>query len=385
MIALFGQVYNSIPTGKAFAIGGHPANQGLYWNVSSVNFDYQLQTLVDVAAKWSRIDLGTDSNGNISSSGPNYSYARLFGTSPEDIGMAGRPDTDLRKHNYGWYHKCTALGINILPVVGVIASDPTGGDAWWTARYPNVEDAYNQGFQQGSGFITNYGQYFTHIELGNELELFTKLLIDNRPGTRLSHYHIDRLDRAVQYIRGMEEGIKGVSPATITMFNVAGWLPSILMDRVLEAAPSINIIAWHWYSEMQNRLKQNDLSLRLPDDGKSPSANTFTNIFDYLSNRYPGKKIWLTEFGYRWSQNKTYEQNEQDMLFNFQSIIADFNNSSNGEVALYHELVEMHTTSSFNVGQYYGLIGYPDFDNTGLQQQYKKLLCKWLNENKLHL
>ncbi|MDX3914827.1 MAG: hypothetical protein QHC79_14900 [Pseudosphingobacterium sp.] len=389
MIALFGQVYNSIPINKALGLGGHQANQTLYWSTGSVSFDYQLQTLIDVGAKWSRVDLGTDVNGNIQSSAPNYSYYRLFGTSPADIGTESLPETDGRKHNYGWYYKCNAAGINILPMVSVIASDPNnpGADgAWWTARYATPQDAFNQGYQQGSGFIAAYGQNFSHVELGNELELFTKLLNGNGSGTHRSHYYVDRLDRAVQYIRGMEEGIKAVSPNTITMFNIAGWLASYLMDSVLEAAPSINKIAWHWYSDHQGRIKQTaDASLRLPGDGKQPASWTFNNIFEYISNRYPGKKVWLTEFGYIWSEYKTYTQNEQDMFTNFQSIIADFNNSSNGEVAIYHELLEMHTTGDFNKEMYYGLVGYPDFDNTGRQFPYKKLLCRWLEENKLYL
>lgn len=369
---------DAVPGNFEFGVSGHPSSQGNYRNRSAVNFPYQVQILQDIGAKWYRIDQSAQSNGQYSNNPDAYFWGRIFGTNPSDIGFS-EDSTNPNKESYGIYWKCQAAGIKILPMLSVHSRD-NSGDEHWMVKYPTPQDAYDYAFNYVSGWATAYGQYFTHLELGNELELFTELSNRTGPGTHAAHYHLDRLDRAVQFIKGMEEGAKSVKPDLVTMFGTSGWLPIYLLDRVLLAAPSIDKIVWHWYSNMQTNIKSDNIGNRLPGDSKTPYSGTFTNIFDYIADRYPGKKVWFTEFGYRWSQSFTWEQNMQRQLDSYLSFMDDATQATNVEAIMYHELLDMAIAGGISEENFYGLVGYPDFENTGASNPEKKLLAIYLTE-----
>lgn len=372
MLSIWTQNNITLPLPKFYGVNGHWVTQGNYWNRANIPFDYQVQQMVNMGFTWARVDLQPQADGSLSQTGPNWHWGRLLGTSPTDIGFP-IDSTDARSNNYGIYNKCQAAGITMLPMLSVIA----GSSADWWAIYTTPEDAYNAGFAQGAGFTTEHGDLFTHVELGNELELFTGL-ITGGVGSNINDYDPIRLPKAVQYIAGMEAGVKSVKPTMITMFDIAGWLASVLMDQVLAAAPTIDIVAWHWYSEHQSRLKSGVTSSKLPFDGKTPAPNTFVNIFSYLANRYPSKKVWFTEAGYRWSAGKTQFNNETDQVNNYESIVNDFKRSSNGEAIFYHELVDMIDQGEFSREKHYGLIGSPDYETTGVFVPVVKELGKYI-------
>jgi hypothetical protein len=372
---------DSVPGNFEFGVSGHPSSQGNYRNRPAVNYPYQVQVLQDIGAKWYRLDQSAQPNGEYSNNPDGYFWGRIFGTSPADIGFS-ESSTSPNKENYGIYWKCQAADIKVLPMLSVRSKD-NSGDLDWVVKYPTPQDAYDYAYNYAARWATAYGQYFTHLELGNELELFTNLIItraDNSkpPGTQAAHYYPDKLERAVRFIKGMEEGAKSVKPDLITMFGTAGWLAVYLLDQVLAAAPSIDKIVWHWYSNMQTNIKNSDIGKRLPGDGKTPYAGNFTNIFDYIANRYPGKKVWFTEFGYRWKGDFTWEQHMQRQLDNYLSFMADANQATNVEAILYHELLDMISAGTVSDESYYGLVGYPDFANTGPANPERKLLTLYL-------
>lgn len=359
---------DAVPELAELGVNGHQSTQGNYWNRSAVNFDYQIQALQSINAKWVRLDVISDALGTVTNTSPNYYWGRIFGTDRASIN--GNAASQGTKDNYGWFFRCQEANIKVLFILGVKAGGSNANNDQWTALYPTPADAYNAGYAQANGFVTNYINHITHLELGNELELFTKLLNGNGSGTHASHYYTDKLERAVQYVAGMEAGAKAAKPSIVTLFGIAGWLATYLLNQVLIAAPTINKISWHWYSEMQSKIKNGDL----PGDGKTPASNTFTNIFDYIANRYPGKKVWFTEFGYRWTESVTWQQNETRQVNNYTSTVQDFLNADNCEVMFYHELLDMMSAGAFNQEKHYGLIGYPDYANTGAANPQYKLL-----------
>src|SRR5690606_4677349 len=101
------------------------------------------------------------------------------------------------------------------------------------------------GYAQGEGFAATYPG-ITHIEIGNEIELFDKL--KTGPGTKESEYDLPRLEKALHWAKGMNDGIKSVSPDIKTMFGSAGYLPTYMLDRAFALA-DFDIQVWHIYSE----------------------------------------------------------------------------------------------------------------------------------------
>ncbi|HWV74004.1 MAG TPA: hypothetical protein VN040_19935 [Pseudosphingobacterium sp.] len=367
---------------RILGVSAHPISQGKYNNIPSVGFLFQLQVMQDAGLTFSRVDFSTLPDGTLQTTSP-YTWGRLYGTQPSDVNVQGLPDTDGRKQNFGWYHKCTAVGIKLVNVIQVISRDNTS-QAYWTDKYATPQDAYDAGYNQISGFLTNYGDKVEYIEYGNELEISTDLII-NGNGQGLSNYNIDRLDRAVQYVAGMEAAKLAVKPSVISMFGHSGWLPVVLLDRVLAAAPTIDKIVWHWYSNNQNSINNPDPNHRLPNDGKLPPANSFTNIFDYIENRYPGKKVWFTEAGYRYSETLTDSANEDRMISTHQRIWNDFINSTAGEAYFWHELIDMMGSGSFSTEKHHGIVGYIDYDTNGASMPYVKKLGTYLHQQKFAL
>lgn len=210
--------------------------------------------------------------------------------------------------------KCRRQGITVLPMV------------YDRCRYEGTpEEAYAEGFRQMAGFAKLYGYYLEYVELGNEIELFDKLRKRKTgPGTHESHYYMERVLIAEQYIRGMEDGLKSVLPAVKSMVNTAGYLPVFWMDRMFAAAPTIDICAWHIYSEMPPYYEKNF---------------GITNIHEYLFERY-GRPIWYTETNARARADKTQEQNEERSYKWRRSFTASCMANPNVKAIVYHELLD---------------------------------------------
>lgn len=255
----------NLSSGLIIGINGHPLNTIEYnansSTIAGVNNQTQANMIKAMGMTYYRIDVTTTSDGTANNE------SKML-----DI-----------------IAKCAANNIKILPMIGDKCSYTSTGTA-----------NYNKAFTQMAGFATKYGQYFDCFEFGNEWELFDTLY-RVRPvphfGMDSTDYNMARVRLAEQYVRGMEAGLKSVLPNKRSMVNTAGYLPIFWMDRMLAAAPTINICGWHLYADMPDAMASNT-RMMIPD------------IHQYLYDRYH-RPIWYTESGYKAKITNTQEVNEQ--------------------------------------------------------------------------
>ncbi|WP_343704524.1 CARDB domain-containing protein [Chitinophaga sp.] len=269
-------------------INGHPLNTYAYnassSTVAGVSYTTQAAMIEQLGMGWYRIDVSTQPDGQA------VNHAKLL-----DI-----------------IAKCSAKNIKILPMV------------YDRCRYDGTpQEAYDEAFAQMAGFAALYGQYFDHFELGNEWELFDHLL-SNGDGRVQSNYDMARVLIAEQYVKGMEEGLKSVLPNAKSMVNTAGYFPIFWMDRMLAAAPTINICAWHLYSEMPSAY-QGNLGI--------------SNIHQYLFNRYQ-RPIWYTETNARSKETLTQQQNEDRSNDWRIRLTSEVQAEPSVEAIIFHELLD---------------------------------------------
>lgn len=247
--------------------------------------------------------------------------------------------------------KCREAGITVLPMV------------YDKCRYDGTpQEAYQEGFRQMSGFARYYGPYLEYVELGNEIEVFDKLRKHGVPGTKERQYHMERVEIAAQYIRGMEEGLKSVLPDVKSMVNTAGHLPIVWMDRMFAVAPTIDICAWHVYSEMPWSYKK---------------RFSISNIHKYLFKRYK-RPIWYTETNARAKKELTQEQNEERAYKWRRSFTAECRADPNVKAVIYHELLDNPERGGLErknfEGQNYGFVkfdGFPGKDDPAAYYAWK--------------
>lgn len=317
-------------TGLIKGINGHPLNAVAYnansSTISGITNTQQADMIKEMGLSYYRVDVSTDLNGKA-----------LNHTKFLDI-----------------INKCAEKGIDILPMIYDKCDSNATADA-----------AYQRGKTQMAGFAQNYGQYIDHFELGNELELFKKLKkTSGLIGDKEAHYKLDKVEKYAQYIRGMEEGLKSVKPTAKSMVNTAGYFPIYWMDRMFAAAPTIDICAWHVYSEMPGAYRSN------------PDINV-DNIHQYLYNRYQ-RPIWYTETNARSKEDLTQEENEQRsenwrVTFTEQCLA-----EPNVHAVLYHELLDQPERGTFSGYSYeeenFGYVkfdGYPGKTNEAAYNAWK--------------
>lgn len=181
--------------------------------------------------------------------------------------------------------------------------------------------SYKNGKILGSNFAAKNGQYFDYYEIGNEME--NHFILPNKSGESLSHYNLAKLEIVAAYLKGMDEGIKAIDPTAKTMVN-SGWLHFAYIQKLIDAGVKFDIVAWHWYSEME-RLAINDIAIPIPDITKK------------LSSMFPGKPIWITEFNTRSGSLKEGESGQDLFIQNF---IAKCKNNPNVKTIIIYELLD---------------------------------------------
>lgn len=303
----------SLRSDLLLGINGHPLNTYAYnassSTVAGVNYETQATMIQQMGMSWYRVDVSTNASGQA------VNHAKML---------------DL-------IAKCAAKNIKVLPMI-YDRCDYTG----------TPEEAYNEAFTQMAGFATLYGQYFTHFELGNEWELFDKLKKPTGDGRLESHYDTARVARAEQYVKGMEAGLKSVLPNAKSMVNTCGYFPTYWMDKMLAAAPTINICAWHLYADMPGAMLKN-LGI--------------SNIHQYLYNRYQ-RPIWYTETNSRSKDTMSQERNEDRSNDWRIRITSEVQTEPYVEALLFHELLDQPERSSgYNYEEenfgFVKFVGYP--------------------------
>lgn len=162
-----------------------------------------------------------------------------------------------------------------------------------TDQLPTI---YQSAFDMAAGFATIYGPSMTNqdnfvIELGNEPELFRKILKQGLSGGDVSHYWPKKLLLYRTYYRGMYEGIRSVLP-TIKCSTPAssGFAPAYMWAQLLLETPDVDYVSWHWYDEHERIMTRGDW----PVGAAGESGSFYRSIFDWLWARY-GKRIIITE------------------------------------------------------------------------------------------
>lgn len=173
-------------------------------------------------------------------------------------------------------------GIHILPVIFPLT----------VARNEHTPDEIRAGSERFARSIAErYRGKITHWELDNELDGVIlvhkgetcpsgKLWQWGDPtGTSRDHYEEHRYQKARAELAGLAAGLKAVDPSAKVMVDSC-WIHDAWIERLIEDRVPLDILAWHWYSEMGDihRAGGQDFLDRL---------------------RKFGKPIWITEINRR--------------------------------------------------------------------------------------
>jgi hypothetical protein len=243
----------------------------------------QIQLLNEMKMKWYRINIQTYADGTIKTESR---FLELYKAALEK-------------------------GVNILPVIYTRSLDLNKTEP----------ESYKLGWELGSSFAAKYGQYFTHYDMGNDLEL--ELLIKGKTGQSQNHYDRRKTNVTAAYLKGMDEGIKSKDPTAKTMIS-AGWMHYGFIRMCDWYGVKFDVVAYHWYSDME---------------GSAPKAPyNIPDITIKLASLFPNKPIWFTEFNYRYKEAKsdTYEAEQNAFIMQF---IQKCKNNPKVQALLIYELL----------------------------------------------
>ncbi|QEC53361.1 putative glycosyl hydrolase [Anseongella ginsenosidimutans] len=159
-------------------------------------------------------------------------------------------------------------------------------------------ESYMRGLKVGKNFARQYKDIFTYYELGNELNL--KCLIPGSAGKTPRSYNIKRFKTIAAYLKGMNNGIKSQDPDAKTMIN-STWLHYGYLKMLEDHGIDFDIIAYHWYSEMDEVAKR--------DFGIDDIIQKLAKEFD--------KPIWFTEIGQRYEPVADIEEKQYEFISQF--------------------------------------------------------------------
>ena len=242
----------------------------------------QLQLVKELGMKWYRLNVQTKSDGSASSS-------VLF----DALRVAGANN-----------------GISILPMLYLRTLDLNKSES----------ESYQRGKTLGGNFAAKYGRYFTYYNLGNDLEL--PLLLSNKTGQSSSHYRQAQFKITAAYLKGMDEGIKLKDPDAKTMIS-AGWLHYGFLQMCQSYGVKFDVVAYNWYSDMEGAAAKSPINI--PDITKK------------LTQLFPSKPIWFTEFNFRYKSGSS--TNEADQSAFVTKFITKCKSNPQVKVAIIYELL----------------------------------------------
>lgn len=182
-------------------------------------------------------------------------------------------------------------GITILPMVRTVDLDLS----------LDAPSNYKRGFNRGKNFAALYKHLFTYYELGNELDLRCNL--PGKAGKSVLSYDRKKFNAIAGYLKGMNNGIKSEDPDARTLVN-AGWLRWGFIRKLEHHGVNFDIVAWHWYDEMENVAENN---------------YNMSDITEELARRFD-KPIWFTEIGVRFREKmllSDWEERQSNFMQNF--------------------------------------------------------------------
>jgi hypothetical protein len=206
------------------------------------------------------------------------------------------------------YSATSAAGIDILAMIYTSKLDYNKSES----------ENYNTAKVIGANIASKNAQYFKYYELGNELDL--KCIISG-DGDVNSNYNIQKFKSIAAYLKGLNDGIKSKQPGAKTMVD-ASWLHSAYLKMLESYGVNFDIVAWHWYSDMETAASHK----KNPIEITAKIASMFN------------KPIWFTEAGQRYMSNTSaYETAQRDFTVNF---INKCKKNSQVKAVLFYELID---------------------------------------------
>jgi hypothetical protein len=248
--------------GFHWGVNGHPAVQEGY---RQVPIAAQLDLVVELGAKWYRCDWGQGALG---------ANPAVYDTLVDEAARRG---------------------IRLLPVIFA--------DTSCRSKRP-LAQIRAEAERFARTLVGRYRSRITHWELDNELDNWAMVHKGEKcpndlvwqwgdpHGNDPNHFQEDRYQKAQAELEGLHAGVKAADPAAKTIVN-SSWIHYGFLERLLgQDRVPIDILGWHWYSEM----------------GDPAKANGSFNLLEHLK-RF-GRPIWFTELSHRGGSlgNKRTEQ-----------------------------------------------------------------------------
>ncbi len=228
-------------------INGHPLNSPAYTKNSAIE---QIKLVKSMNMGYYRFDVLSEDNGSVSES-------VLF---------------------YALIAAAKAGGVQLVPTIDASNLD-----------IKNASTAFQNGKNLGYNFAKRNAGNFTYYGLGNELD--NKCILKNKAGQIASDYDANKIKVVANYLKGMDEGIKLADPTAKTMVDES-FLHYGYLQLLVKAGVNFDIVACHWYSEMEGVAAK--APYNIPD------------ITVKLSSLF-AKPIWFTEVNERYHSTSNQE------------------------------------------------------------------------------
>ncbi|MFB0497405.1 hypothetical protein ABID99_003642 [Mucilaginibacter sp. OAE612] len=217
---------------------------------------------------------------------------------------------------------------NILPFAAVMQTGVGG-------MLP--DSVYQIAFSQGKNFGVAYGDYFTVLEVNNEVD--NKIRVRNVPDgvSPDAGYDIEKSKRFMAQISGFIDGVKTVKPSIKISLSVS-FTHFYYLELLKENKVNYDIIGCHWYSNMGDMLAQ-----------KLPIAN----VLSYIQGHF-NKPIWITEFNrFKGTGAVSFAMQSQYITDNIPKLIAQ---KKIGAFFVYELFDEQSLSAKFPLEANYGIM-----------------------------
>jgi hypothetical protein len=222
------------------------------------------------------------------------------------------------------------------------------------------DSVYATAVLQGKNFGTAYGDYFTVLEVNNEVD--TKIALKNSLGGVVSNtkYDTAKSKRFMAQISGFIDGIKSVKPSIKISLSVS-FTHFYYLKLLQENKVNYDIIGCHWYSNMGDMLAQ-----------KLPIAN----VLSYIKTNF-NKPVWVTEFNrFKGTGSVSFAMQSQYIAESIPKLIAQ---RQIGAFFLYELFDEQSLAAKYPLEANYGIM-YRDpsgnFVKKDAYQGYKTMISR---------
>ncbi|MFN7161032.1 MAG: S-layer homology domain-containing protein [Candidatus Gracilibacteria bacterium] len=316
------QEYRQVPGNESFELGmnGHPFIQEGYSNIG-VSVEEQIALLKELGAKAYRhtVPKSDEDFDKLIAAAKKENIELKPIMFPVMFPILGLPEMDANGNEI----KTADGSVKIMDPGYYLWNSPASNwTSWENITLEQIEQiSYDYAFNK----VSKYKNEIHAWEFQNELENYAFLQQGERdiegkllevPGWHLDgslkkHYNQTRYERVRATMRGMSRGVHDADPTAKRIID-AGWLHFGFLDRLTEDNVGFEVIAWHWYSNMEAK-----------DDPKTPlkdETTTIVNVGGTINvpqklNSY-GKEVWINEGNSGYTDDAVIEENQSRYLTN---------------------------------------------------------------------